>query len=94
MQGSDLWREIVWCSAKCPCRVWTVLCKAKVGDFDVTIKIKKDVFRLEIPIDDIKGMQMIESQRHLSGIKLGDRIWESLRAMVSIKRTLMGIAII
>ena len=46
-------REIVRSAAKCPCCVWAVLCKSKVGNLDVTIETKEDVLRLEITINDV-----------------------------------------
>ena len=46
-------REIVRSAAKCPCCVWAVLCKSKVGDLDVTIKTKEDVLRFEITINNV-----------------------------------------
>ena len=48
-----LWREVVRSPAKCPCCIWAVLCKSKVGDLDVAIETKEDVLGFEITINNV-----------------------------------------
>jgi len=48
-----LWREVVRSPAKCPCCIWAVLCKPKVGDLDVTIETEEDVLRFEITVNNV-----------------------------------------
>ena len=45
--------EIVGGAAKCPCCIRAVLCKSKVGNFDVSIETKEDVLGFEITIDNV-----------------------------------------
>lgn len=42
------------------------------------IRIQKEVFRLQITINDVETVQVIERQRDLGCIKFGDGIRESL----------------
>jgi len=46
-------REVVRSPAKCPCCIWAVLCKSKVGNLDVTIETEEDVLGFEITINNV-----------------------------------------
>jgi hypothetical protein len=48
-----LGREVVRSPTKCPCCIWAVLCKSKVGNLDVTIETEEDVFGFEITINNV-----------------------------------------
>ena len=77
-EPTDLWRQIVGGSTKGPGDVFDDLRKSKVGELDVPIGIKQNVLWLEIAINDIVGMQVIESQRNLSSIEFGHRVRKTL----------------
>ncbi len=68
-----LWTQILWGTAK---RVRSLLeadflRKTEIRDAEVTLHIDKDVFRLEIPKDDIVLVKMLEAQQKLTHVKLG-----------------------
>lgn len=44
----------------------------------MAVVVEQNVFRLEIAVNDVKGMQVIEGERHLCRIKFGDWIREPL----------------
>ncbi len=60
MQLTHLGCEIVGGAAECPSCIRAVLCKSKVGNFDVSIEAKEDVLRFEITINNVKVMQVVK----------------------------------
>jgi len=74
-------REVVWSPAKCPCCIWAVLCKSKVGNLDVAIKTKEDVLGLEITINNVLVVKVVKRQCHLGGVKFCNRVREALHEM-------------
>jgi len=44
----------------------------------MAVSVKKEVFGLEIPIDDVLRMQVFEGKCHFCCVELRDWIWESL----------------
>jgi len=48
-----------------------VLGKSEVCQFEVALLVDQDVLRLQISVNDIQGMQVLEHQRHLRGVKHG-----------------------
>jgi len=68
-----LWTQVLWGTTK---RVRSLLeadflRKTEIRDAEVTLHINKDVFRLEIPKDDIVLVKMLEAQQKLTHVKLG-----------------------
>jgi len=52
--------------------------ETKVSDLDMTVIGEKDVFRLEITVDDVVCVEVVERHSHFSGIELGHRVREPL----------------
>lgn len=76
--GNDFWGEIVGCTAEGPCLVGDTLGEAKVGDFEMAMAVEKQVFRLQISVDDILGVQIFQCQSSFGSIKLGNGVGETL----------------
>ena len=49
--------------------------KAKIDELDVTMFVQKNVFRLQISVNDIPFMQLLDGDQNLSKVK--DRIFQS-----------------
>lgn len=79
MGCSYLWREIVGCAAQRPRRRRTGFCEAKVCDFYVPVAVEKDVFGLEVAVDDVLLVQVVESESDLSGVEFCHRLGEALK---------------
>lgn len=47
------------------------------------IRIQQNVLGLEVAVYDVLVMQMVERQRHLCGVKLGNGIGEALQDLKS-----------
>lgn len=71
--------EIIWGTAQCPCCCFARLCEAEISDFDVAVRVEKDVLGFQVAVHDVFVVQMIERQRYLCGIEFSYGIWESLR---------------
>ena len=65
-------------TAERPGDVRDVFGESKVGNLNVSIRTEQDVFWLEIAVDDVEGMEVVESECDLGGEELGDWIRESL----------------
>ena len=57
----DFRRKIVRSTAKRPCDIWHVFGEAEIGDLDMAMSIEKQVFGLEIAVDDVLRMQVLQS---------------------------------
>lgn len=55
-----------------------MLREAEIGDLDVTVVVDENVFRFEVPIDDVEAMKVMKGESDLCSVKLGYRIRESL----------------
>ena len=44
----------------------------------MSIRVKQDVFRLEVAVDNVERVQVIKRERDLCRVELGDRIWKAL----------------
>ena len=77
-RGNYFGGEIIGSSAKRPSDIRDLLGKTKIGNFQVTMTIKQEIFRLQVAINDLMVMQILESKSNLCSIELGDRIGESL----------------
>jgi len=55
-----------------------MLGEPKVGHLDVTICAEQKVFWLEIPVNDVEGMQVVDGQSYLGSVELCYRIGKSL----------------
>jgi len=56
-----------------------MLGEAEVGNLDMSVRAEKNVFRLEITVDNVQRVKVIKSKSDLSSVELGDRVGESLR---------------
>jgi hypothetical protein len=61
-----------------PCDVRHFFCKAKIGYLQVAMSIKEKILRFEITVDNVHGVEVIESKGYFGRIKLCDRIREAL----------------
>jgi len=52
--------------------------ESEIGDLDVSVGSEEDVLRLEISVDDVEGVEVVESESDFGGVELGDRVGESL----------------
>jgi hypothetical protein len=52
--------------------------EAKVGDFDVSVRVYEDVLGFEIAVDDVEAMQMVQGEGDLCGVEFGHWVWEAL----------------
>ena len=60
-----------------------VFSEPKVGNLDMSVRTEQNVFRLEISVDNVEGMEVVESESNFSGEELGDGIRETLYALWS-----------
>ena len=59
-----LWSEVLRSAHESVCLLsfrQTFLWETKIRQFNVTISIKKDIFRFQVPVDYILLMQLLES---------------------------------
>lgn len=61
-----------------PRDVFDPLREAKVGDFDVSRRIKKNVLRLQIPIHDVSSVKVLESEHNFRGVETGNMVRKAL----------------
>lgn len=78
LRGNDFGCKIIRRSAKSPGNIGHFLCEAKIGDLEVAMAIQKQIFGLQVAVDDVLLMQIIECERDLSSIKLGHGVREAL----------------
>ena len=50
---------------------WYHLCQSKIGNSDVAIHVHKNIFWLDIAIDDIAFVQIAEAKEYLAEVELG-----------------------
>lgn len=53
--------------------------KAEIGYLDMPVRSEQDVLRFEVSIDDIQRMKVIKRKGNFGGVKLCNRIRESLQ---------------
>jgi hypothetical protein len=53
--------------------------ETEICHFDVAVRSEQQVFRLQVSIDDVQGVEVIQSESDFSSVKLGDRVGEALR---------------
>jgi hypothetical protein len=44
----------------------------------MAVSVEEQVLRLQITVDDVQGMQVVESESDLGGVELSDGVGESL----------------
>ncbi len=77
-QSTDLGCQVVWCATERPRSIGTILGEAKVGNFDVPVKIEEDVLGLEVTVNYVEVVQVVEGKRNFRGVELCDWVGESL----------------
>lgn len=79
----DLRRNVLWGAAHAISglilRV-ADLGQSKVGELDVPIAIQQDIFGLDVPVDDIPGVQVLKCQEELGCVELGHLLVETTAA--------------
>ena len=50
--------------------------ETEVGQLDMPIRIKEDILRLQVPVNDSTRMQVVKGQHKFRGVKSGDRLSE------------------
>ncbi len=48
-----------------------ILGEPKVGDLQVAARVQQDVFRLEVAVANVLGVQVLQDKRDLGGVELG-----------------------
>ena len=44
----------------------------------MAVDVEEDVLGLEVPVDDVKGVEVVESEGDLGGVEFGDGIRKAL----------------
>lgn len=52
--------------------------KPEIRNLDMSIRPEQQVFRLEISVDDIEGVEVVDSEGDFCGVEFGNGVWESL----------------
>lgn len=78
LRRHDFGREVVWRSAQRPCDVGHLFGKAEVGDLEMAVAVEEQIFRLQVPVDDIVRVQIVEGERDFRRVELCDRIRKAL----------------
>jgi hypothetical protein len=69
---NNLRRKILRSPAKGPCHILRDdLCKAKVGNLDVSPGVKQKVLRLQVAVDDAQSVHVIEGKDDLCSVEAG-----------------------
>lgn len=76
--GNDLWGKIVGRTTESPRDIDDLLGEAKVGDLEVAMAVEKQIFGLQVSIDNVHVMQVLKREDNLGSIKLGYRIGKAL----------------
>jgi hypothetical protein len=58
LRSHHFWSKVIGGSAKRPCNVWYVFGEAKIRNLDMAMSIQKEIFRLQIAVDDILVVQI------------------------------------
>lgn len=61
--------KVVGRATKRPGDVGYVFCKTKVSNADMALCIQQQIFRLQITVDHVLGMQILDRKHHLSRIE-------------------------
>ena len=58
----DFWSHVLWCATECISTIprLELLDEPEISQLDVTIVLEKDIFRLEISVDQVHGMDVVE----------------------------------
>lgn len=76
---SDHFRgQIIWRSAQSPRDIGDFLGKSEIGNLQMTMPIEQEVFGLEVPIDDMHGMEVVKRQCDFRSVEFGNRIGKTL----------------
>ncbi len=71
-------RKIVRRSTQRPRDVRDFFGEPKISDFQVAMPVEQQVLWFQVPVDDVPGVEIVESQRNLRGVELGYGIREAL----------------
>lgn len=70
--------EIIWSSAQSPGDIRHLFRESKIRNLKMSVSVEKQIFWFEIAVDDVVGVEVIESERDLSSVELGHRIRKAL----------------
>ena len=62
----DLRSQILWCTAESVRFVSNLFSKTKICDSDVALLINQQILRLQIPVRDVHGMQVVKGEEDLA----------------------------
>lgn len=48
----------------------------------MAICVEEDIFGFEISVDNVEGVQMVQSQGDLGSVELGHWLWEPLNSQI------------
>lgn len=81
---TNLWCKVVWGSAQCPrCRC-AGLGETEVCYLDVPVPVEENVFRLQVPVDDFKFVEVVQRKSNFGSVELGNGVGKALRGRLSI----------
>jgi len=50
--------------------------EAEISELDVAVDVDEDVFGLQVPVDDLLGVEVLDAQEDFSEVKLGQEFWK------------------
>lgn len=68
--------QIIRRPTKCPSLIGHFFGKAEIDNFNVSLGGDEDIFGFEVAVDDVLGVEVFEGEDYLSGVELGNEIWE------------------
>ena len=81
LAGYDFRCQVVRRPTKCPRNIWNLLGEAEVGDLQMPMPVKEQIFGLQISIDDVVLVQILDCQGDFGSIELCYRIGKPLRQL-------------
>jgi hypothetical protein len=74
----NLGSQVIWSTAESPSNVGNFFGETEIGNLEMAVSVEEQVLGLQITVDDVHGMQVVESESHLGGVELSDGVGESL----------------
>ena len=76
--GDDLGSNVVRSTTKRPGDIRDLFGETEIRNFDVAIFVQQDIFRLQITIDDVMGVEILPGQSDFGRVELGNWVGKSL----------------
>ena len=65
----DLGSEVFRSSAEGEGSIFNLLGKSKISQFEISISSNQNIFRFEIPVDDVFGVKVLKDENHVRCVK-------------------------